>query len=82
MKVVKYLLVVGGINWGLVGVSMLLSSGSNWNVVNLLLGKWPVVEGIIYVLVGIAAIMKLFGCRCNKCMPPATNGMGGMEGKM
>jgi len=37
-------------------------------VVNLLLGSWPVVEGIVYVLVGIAAIVKIFGCRCKKCM--------------
>ena len=65
---VKILLIIGGINWGLVGLALLVGNGGNWNVVNLLLGSWPVVEGIVYVLVGIAAIVKIFGCRCKKCM--------------
>ncbi len=62
----KILLIIGGANWGLVGVGMLMSS--NWNVVNLLLGSWPVVEAIVYILVGVAAVMKIFGCKCKKCM--------------
>ena len=66
-KTSKILLIVGGLNWGLVGLGMLFASGSNWNVVNLLLGSWPVVEGIVYVLVGLSAVMKIFGCRCKKC---------------
>jgi uncharacterized membrane protein YuzA (DUF378 family) len=61
----KILLIIGGINWGLVGIGMLM--GSNWNVVNLLLGSWPIVEAIVYVLVGIAALLEIFGCRCSKC---------------
>lgn len=65
------LLVVGGLNWGLVGVGYLM--GSNWNVVNMLLGSWPMVEAVVYILVGLAAL--LFGgmffanadkCACNK----------------
>lgn len=65
-KIRKVLLLVGGLNWGLVGVGMLMDS--NWNVVNMLLGSWPVVEAIVYILVGLAAIMKLVGCRCKTCM--------------
>jgi uncharacterized membrane protein YuzA (DUF378 family) len=61
----KILLIVGGVNWGLVGVGTLLSS--NWNVVELLLGSWPKVEAIVYILVGIAAVMSIFGCKCKKC---------------
>lgn len=61
----KILLIVGGVNWGLYGVGMLM--GSNWNVVNLLLGSWPTVEAIVYILVGVAAIMEIFGCKCKKC---------------
>lgn len=57
---------VGGLNWGLVGVGMLM--GNDLNVVHMILGSWPVVEGIVYVLVGLAAVMKIFGCRCKKCM--------------
>ena len=66
-KVRKILLIVGGLNWGLVGVGLLIGNGSNWNVINLLLGSWPVVEGIVYVLVGLAAVLKIFGCQCKKC---------------
>lgn len=64
----KILLIIGGVNWGLVGIALLIGNDSNWNVVNLLLGSWPVVEGIVYVLVGAAAVMKIFGCKCKKCM--------------
>jgi len=64
----KILLVVGGLNWGLVGLGMLLGKMESWNVVNMVLGSMPTLEGIIYLLVGVAAIMKLIGCRCKKCM--------------
>ena len=55
------LVVVGALNWGLVGLSMLLG-GSNWNVVSLLLSKWPVVEAVVYVLVGLAGLYKFVMC--------------------
>lgn len=61
----KILVIVGAINWGLVGVGGFF--GGNWNVVNMLLGSWPVVEWIVYVLVGIAGVMMIFGCKCSKC---------------
>jgi uncharacterized membrane protein YuzA (DUF378 family) len=64
----KVLLVVGGLNWGLVGISMLMGKMDAWNVVHMLLGSWPMVEAIVYVLVGIVAVMKIFGgCHCSKC---------------
>lgn len=63
--VVKILLIVGGLNWGLVGAGMLM--GSDWNVVNMLLGSWPAVEAVVYVIVGAAAIADIFGCSCSKC---------------
>jgi len=71
---VKWLLIIGGINWGLVGVGMLM--GRNWNVVNMLLGNWPTVEAIVYILVGVAGIMKIFGCKCKKCMGTDMGGAG------
>jgi uncharacterized membrane protein YuzA (DUF378 family) len=74
MKTVKWLLIIGGINWGLVGVGMLM--GRNWNVVNMLLGNWPTVEAIVYILVGVAGIMKIFGCKCKKCMGTDMGGAG------
>lgn len=42
------LLVVGGLNWGLVAF--------NVNVVNLVLGSVPYLEQVVYVLVGLSAI--------------------------
>ena len=65
MGMVAYVLgVVGALNWGLVGVGMLAKG--NWNVVNLLIGRWPVVEAIVYLLVGLAGVFLIFGCR--SCM--------------
>lgn len=52
------LLVVGGLNWGLVGVQMLGDTG-NLNIVNLIFGGAPVVEGIVYLLVGLSALWML-----------------------
>ena len=54
----RILLIIGGINWGLVGLSSLVNGG-NWNVVNMILGSIPVLEAIVYVLVGIAGVMAL-----------------------
>ncbi len=56
-KLFSILLVIGGLNWGLVGLGMLF--GGNWNVVNMILGSWPMVEGVVYVLVGISAVMAI-----------------------
>ncbi|MEI8174486.1 MAG: DUF378 domain-containing protein, partial [bacterium] len=61
----KILLIVGGVNWGLMGVGMLMDS--NWNVVNLIFGSLPTIEAIVYILVGVAAVMTIFGCKCKKC---------------
>lgn len=63
--VCKVLLVVGGINWGLIGIGIFLSS--DWNLVKIILGSIPTLEAIAYILVGAAAIMSIFGCKCNKC---------------
>lgn len=59
------LTVVGGINWGLVGLGNLL--GSNLNVVNLLLGSWPTVEAVVYVLVGLSALAVGYAHATGKC---------------
>lgn len=67
-KVTRILLVVGGINWGLIGIGMLLGKMDPWNVVNMVLESMPTLEAIVYLLVGVAAVMKLIGCKCKKCM--------------
>ncbi|MFA5791828.1 MAG: DUF378 domain-containing protein [Candidatus Paceibacterota bacterium] len=65
-KLRKVLLIVGGLNWGLVGVGMLMNI--DLNVVHMLVGFWPMLEAVVYILVGLAAVLKIFGCRCKKCM--------------
>jgi uncharacterized membrane protein YuzA (DUF378 family) len=52
-----WLVVIGGINWGLIGLGGF--AGQNWNVVNLLLGSWPQVEWLVYVLVGLSTVWML-----------------------
>jgi hypothetical protein len=59
------LLIIGGLNWGLVGLGMLMKA--DWNIVHILFGSMPMLEGIVYLLVGIAAVMAIFGCKCAKC---------------
>jgi len=54
------------LNWGLVGVGMLVDT--NLNIVNWLLGPWPIVEAIVYVIVGLATIAVLTSKKCKSCM--------------
>lgn len=61
------LLLVGGLNWGLVGLSMLMGGGKNLNIVNLLVGKWPMVEGAVYLLVGVMALKVIVFALAGKC---------------
>jgi uncharacterized membrane protein YuzA (DUF378 family) len=63
------LTVVGGLNWGLVAIGIYM--GSNLNVVNLLLGAWPGVETLVYLLVGLSAASLLFTHKgdCRACNP-------------
>ncbi|MBI2029742.1 DUF378 domain-containing protein [Candidatus Gottesmanbacteria bacterium] len=44
-----WLVIIGAINWGLIGLLDL-------NLVNNLLGGWPVIERIVYILVGISGL--------------------------
>ncbi len=66
-KIAFILLVIGGVNWGLVGVGNLM--GSDWNLVKMLLSSWPTVESLVYVLVGIAGVAEIFGHKgmCKEC---------------
>ena len=50
LHVVSFVLViVGALNWGLVGLF-------DVNLVDMLLGSYPVVEQLVYVLVGAAGV--------------------------
>ena len=68
MHIITFLLtVVGALNWGLIGLGAFM--GSNWNVVGMVLGSWPEVEWLVYVLVGLSALYLLVNHRkdCRAC---------------
>jgi len=47
------LLIIGGLNWGLVGLF-------KFDLVQALLGGIPLLRDIVYVLVGLSAIYKIY----------------------
>ncbi|MCX6757655.1 MAG: DUF378 domain-containing protein [Candidatus Nomurabacteria bacterium] len=82
--IAKVLVIIGGINWGLVGLGMLMGKTS-WNIVNMILGTMPTLEAIIYLLVGVSAVIMIFGCKCKKCTEACATCSSGpqkMEGNM
>jgi len=60
-KVAWILLLVGGLNWGLVGLAGI-------NLVDMLLGAGSVLARVVYVLVGLSALAMLFTHKCKMCM--------------
>lgn len=46
------LVIVGAVNWGLVGVA-------DWNLVNLIFGSIGWLESLVYILVGIAGLWTI-----------------------
>lgn len=68
------LVMIGGLNWLLVGVGGF--AGSNWNVVNLILGSWPQVEWLVYILVGLSAVYEVVKHKsnCKACMSGGSSG--------
>lgn len=55
------LLAVGGLNWGLEALG--------YNLVEMLLGNWPMVVKIVYLLVGVSAVYELVTHKknCKEC---------------
>ena len=43
-KIAWALVIIGGLNWGLGGIGMLMRQ--NWDIVNLILGQWITKEAI------------------------------------
>jgi len=61
--IVGLLLVIGGLNWGLVGLF-------DFDLVAHLFGPGTVAARVIYGLVGLSAIIKILSCcpcACDKC---------------
>lgn len=57
-----WLVIIGGLNWGLVALGTYM--GGNWNLVNLIFGSMPAVETLVYLVVGIAALVVVFSGKC------------------
>ena len=47
------LLIIGGINWGLIGVGV-------GNVVNMILGSIPILESIVDIIIGLAGLYTIY----------------------
>ncbi len=43
------LVIIGALNWGLVGLF-------GFNLVQAVLGSWPSIENLVYILVGLSAV--------------------------
>ena len=61
------LVMIGGINWLLVGLGGF--AGSNWNLVHMVLVSMPTLEWLVYILVGISAVYEIIMHRknCREC---------------
>ncbi len=61
------LVIIGGLNWLLVGLGGFF--GGNWDVVWLLLGSWPTLQSLVYVVIGLSAVYEIFTHRrnCRMC---------------
>jgi hypothetical protein len=60
-KIAFILLIVGGLNW--------LLHAFNFNVVDMIFGEGAVVSKLIYILVGLSALLEVFThkANCNNC---------------
>lgn len=60
-KILWTLVIIGAVNWGLVGAFDL-------DLVMVLFGSVAWLQNLIYILVGVAGLALLFGgCRCARC---------------
>lgn len=58
-KISFLLILIGAINWGLIGLF-------NFNLVNSIFGFVPLVERIVYILVGLAALNSILFIKKSK----------------
>lgn len=61
--IASILVVIGALNWGLVGLNSFGAVSYNWDLVALILGGVPWLAAIVYLLValsGIYLLVKLF----------------------
>lgn len=53
------LVIIGGLNWGLVGVA-------NMDLVKILLGSIPMLQQVVYILVGLSALWMIYKAAMKK----------------
>jgi uncharacterized protein len=66
-KIAFILVIVGALNWGLVGVA-------DFNLVSLIFGE-GMLANIIYILVGLSALVLMFGSHKKSAMPMGGSSM-------
>lgn len=73
--ITKLLLIVGGLNWGLVGAF-------DFDLVATLFGDMTALSRVVYILVGLSAVEKIICCVMSKgaCTTNSTNNGGGCCG--
>ncbi|MFH0928308.1 MAG: DUF378 domain-containing protein [bacterium] len=54
------LVIIGAINWGLVGLF-------DWNLLVALFGTWPMVVRVLEVVVGLSGLLMLLVPSCKPC---------------
>lgn len=52
------LVIIGALNWGLIGLGGILEA--DLNVIGMLLGTVPVLEYLVYLLIGLAGLYTIF----------------------
>ncbi len=57
--IASILVVIGALNWGLVGLTSFSSITYDWDLVALLLGSIPWLAAIVYLLVALSGIWLL-----------------------
>lgn len=55
----KWLVVIGALNWGLVGLM-------NFNLVTFLVGSWPWLVTLVYALVGLSGLWGAYAMLMGK----------------
>jgi hypothetical protein len=57
------LLIIGGLNW------LLYAFDESYNLVGMIFGSMPVVEKVIYILIGLSAVYELVShkAQCRAC---------------
>lgn len=56
--IASILVIVGALNWGLIGIGLFIKK--NLNIVNLILGSIPILENLVYILIGLAGLYTIY----------------------